>query len=62
MFQSNPQSHKTVYDWIGGKPVVSDETNFDWSGGVPRIVYEYVPITPSVTATSAPTCFDMAVL
>ena len=42
----NQLSHKTQYDWSGGKPVVSNETIFDWSGGKPRIVYEYIAAPP----------------
>ena len=43
MSQSNQQlaKHRTAYDWIGGRPVVSDETNFDWVMGRPLVVYEY---------------------
>jgi len=37
----------TKYGWIGGAPVVSDETNFEWVAGAPRIVYEHVAVTAS---------------
>jgi len=30
----------TVYDWIGGAPTKTDNTNYDWSGGIPFIRLE----------------------
>ena len=27
-----------AYEWVGGQPVKSDETNFEWVGGQPYIV------------------------
>ena len=31
----------TLYEWIGGGPVQTDDTNFEWSGGSPSVIWEY---------------------
>lgn len=36
-----PMTYATIYEWSGGVPVQSDNTNYEWSGGVPYIIYEH---------------------
>lgn len=52
----------TVYDWIGGVPVRSDNSHFEWSGGVPFIILEvYVPGEGSITSFTATVISDQEV-
>ena len=42
MSETLKKTHKTVYDWILGEPVQTDNTNYDWVLGVPYILHEVV--------------------